>query len=163
MNVQLDSKREYQVEAVNAVVDLFKGQCAMHQYFSIVSWKPSDPHNGVGNKIDIFNEDILENLRKIQSSHGITQSISLLSLDFDIIMEKGTGKKYVYLKTILELNKHYGFTKFVIVVFNKYQLSHVKNFIDDTKEHFKSLYDEGSEKLKIFKKSITNIKYYYFH
>ena len=143
MKLKFDSNLEYQTEAVNAVTNLFKvkGQKPMLQYFTVSGQATLDSRRGIGNKIDISNEDILENLRKIQSYHKLAPSETLPSLDFNIEMETGTGKTYVYLKTIFELNKDYGFTKFIIVVPSVAIKEGVNKTIEITKEHFKGLYD----------------------
>ena len=75
-----------------------------------------DVEKGFGNRLVLLNEDILENLKQIQLSNGLKQSQELKSYDFTIEMETGTGKTYVYLRSIFEMNKKYGFTKFIIVV-----------------------------------------------
>lgn len=142
MKLKFDSNLDYQTEAVTAVTDLFKGQNSMLQYFTVSGQAGlMDAGQGIGNKIDISHEDILENLRKIQSYHKLAPSESLSSLDFNIEMETGTGKTYVYLKTIFELNKKYGFTKFIIVVPSVAIKEGVNKTIEITKEHFKGLYD----------------------
>ena len=141
MKLEFDSNLDYQTEAVNAVTELFKGQNSMHQYFTVSGQANLDSSQGIGNKIDISNEDILENLRKIQSYHKLAPSETLPSLDFNIEMETGTGKTYVYLKTIFELNKKYNFTKFIIVVPSVAIKEGVNKTIEITKEHFKRLYD----------------------
>ncbi|MDO5851942.1 MAG: DEAD/DEAH box helicase family protein [Methanobacteriaceae archaeon] len=141
MKLKFNPNLEYQKEAVKAVTDLFKGQNAMKQYFSVIDQLTFDGMQGVGNKLNITNDDILENLRKVQSLHKLAPSESLKSLDFNIEMETGTGKTYVYLKTIFELNKLYGFTKFIIAVPSVAIKEGVYKTIKITKEHFKSLYD----------------------
>ena len=141
MKLKFDSNLDYQTEAVNAVTDLFNGQNSMHQYFTVTGQATLDSSQGIGNKIDISNEDILENLRKIQSYHKLAPSETLSSLDFNIEMETGTGKTYVYLKTIFELNKKYDFTKFIIVVPSIAIKEGVNKTIEITKDHFKGLYD----------------------
>ena len=141
MKLKFDSNLDYQTEAVNAVTDLFEGQNSMLQYFTVSGQATLDSSTGIGNKIDISNADILDNLRKIQSYHKIAPSESLSNLDFNIEMETGTGKTYVYLKTIFELNKKYNFTKFIIVVPSIAIKEGVNKTIEITKEHFKGLYD----------------------
>ena len=141
MKLKFDSNLEYQTEAVNAVVNLFDGQKSLHQYFTVKGQTTLDSKEGIGNKIDLSNEDILENLRDIQSYHKIAPSETLPSLDFNIEMETGTGKTYVYLKTIFELNKEYGFTKFIIVVPSVAIKEGVNKTIEITKEHFDELYN----------------------
>ena len=74
-----------------------------------------DVEKGFGNRLVLLNEDILENLKQIQLSNGLQQSQELKSYDFTIEMETGTGKTYVYLRSIFEMNKKYGL-QFIIVV-----------------------------------------------
>ena len=140
MKLKFDSSLNYQTKAVNAVTALFKGQESMIQYFSVFGQSTLDG-GGVGNKINISNEKILENLRKIQSHNKLAPSESLNNLDFNIEMETGTGKTYVYLKTIFELNQKYGFTKFIIVVPSIAIKEGVNKTIQITKNHFKELYE----------------------
>ena len=71
---------------------------------------------GIGNRLTLLDDEILSNLRDVQLRNGVPRSDSLASGDFTVEMETGTGKTYVYLRTVFELNKRYGFTKFVIVV-----------------------------------------------
>ena len=146
MKLKFDSNLDYQTEAVNAVTNLFKGQKPMHQNFTVRGQLTLDSTQdsakyGFGNKLDISNEDILENLIKIQSYHKLAPSETLQSLDFNIEMETGTGKTYVYLKTIFELNKKYGFTKFIIVVPSVAIKEGVNKTIEITKDHFNELYN----------------------
>ena len=158
MKLKFDSNLKYQTEAVKAVTDLFKGQSAMNSYFSVNGQtgfdylhfnkdinefdKPEQKFGqGVGNKLTISDYDILENLRDVQKYQKLAPSDSLGSRDFNIEMETGTGKTYVYLKTIFELNKLYGFTKFIIVVPSIAIKEGVYKTIEITKEHFKGLYD----------------------
>ena len=74
--------------------------------------------NGVGNKLELVEDEILENLQAVQLRNGLPQTKTLKkgAYDFDIEIETGTGKTYVYLRTIFELNKTYGFKMFIIVV-----------------------------------------------
>ena len=145
MKLKFDSNLNYQTDAVNAVVDLFEGQNAMLQYFTVsgqASFSDTgEIGQGIGNKIDISNDDILENLRNVQIRNRLNPTQSLMSRDFNIEMETGTGKTYVYLKTIFELNKKYGFTKFIIVVPSIAIKEGVNKTIEITKDHFKGIYD----------------------
>ena len=156
MKLKFDSNLDYQTEAVKAVTDLFDGQSSMMSYFSINGqtgfdylqfqdgeYKQESQQfgQGVGNRLTISRYDILENLRKVQTFHKLAPSESLNSLDFNIEMETGTGKTYVYLKTIFELNKLYGFTKFIIVVPSIAIKEGVYKTIQITQDHFKGLYD----------------------
>ena len=144
MKLKFNSNLNYQNEAVQAVIDLFKDQTSMLQYFTVSGQAGlTDSGKGIGNKIvtDSNHEDILKNLRKVQTYHKLAPSESLPSLDFNIEMETGTGKTYVYLKTIFELNKNYGFTKFIIVVPSLAIKEGVNKTIEITKEHFEGLYN----------------------
>ena len=71
---------------------------------------------GVGNRLTLLDDEVLANLKDIQLRSGLPPSQCLESGDFTVEMETETGKTYVYLRTIFELNKRYGFTKSVIVV-----------------------------------------------
>src|SRR5690606_28115923 len=95
---------------------------------------------GVGNRLTLLDDELLKNLADIQLRGGLRPSASLGSGNFTVEMETGTGKTYVYLRTIFELNKRYGFTKFVIVVPSVAIKEGVYKTLQITEEHFKSLY-----------------------
>ena len=80
------------------------------------------------------------NLQNVQLRHGLVPSSSLDSLDYTVEMETGTGKTYVYLRTIFELNKRFGFTKFVVVVPSVAIREGVYKTLQITADHFRSLY-----------------------
>ncbi|MDL2246997.1 DEAD/DEAH box helicase family protein [Methanobrevibacter sp. OttesenSCG-928-K11] len=142
MKLKFNSNLDYQNDAIAAVTDLFEGQNSLMSYFTVEGQVSLDETTqGVANRLDISNEDILENLRKIQVKNRISPSEVLKSRDFNIEMETGTGKTYVYLKSIFELNKKYNFTKFIIVVPSLAIKEGVYKSIEITKEHFKGLYD----------------------
>jgi type III restriction enzyme len=71
---------------------------------------------GIGNRLNLLDDEILKNLNDIQLRNGLPNSSSLSSGDFTMEMESGPGKTYVNLRTIFELNRSTGFTKVVIVV-----------------------------------------------
>jgi len=101
----------YQREAVDAVVRLFKGQ--PRNTFDMAC------HEGVrGNCLSVPSEQIRANVLEILEGSGISADSACLAdtLDFCVEMETGTGKTLVYLKTIYELFRQYGFTKFIILV-----------------------------------------------
>ena len=83
---------------------------------------------------------MLANLKDIQLRNGLPPTASLDSGDFTVEMETGTGKTYVYLRTIFELNKRYGFTKFVIVVPSVAIKEGVYKTLQMTDDHFRALY-----------------------
>src|SRR5205085_3982761 len=84
---------------------------------------------------------VLANVRSIQERNGIPMCDSLDGMNFTIEMETGTGKTYVYLRTVFELHRLYGFTKFVIVVPNVAIREGVLASIDLLRDHLRSLYD----------------------
>jgi len=133
LKLKFDPKLDFQIDAINSVVDIFKGQVKkLFDYtFQIIP-----------NLLDLPKEKILENLQEIQKRNGLPLSNDLEKpYNFTIEMETGTGKTYVYLRTILELNKQYGFSKFIIVVPSIAIKEGVLKTLDITKEHFKQLYD----------------------
>ncbi len=88
----------------------------------------------------MLDDELLVNLDNIQIRNGLRPSASLASGDFTVEMETGTGKTYVYLRTIFELNRRYGFTKFVIVVPSVAIKEGVYKTLQITEDHFRSLY-----------------------
>ena len=122
MKLHFEPDLDYQRAAIDAVCDLFEGQDVCRTEFTVVRDIGSASvlfylnDLGIGNRLGIVDEEILRNLREIQVRNGLALSETLASGDFTVEMETGTGKTYVYLRTIFELNKRYGFTKFVIVV-----------------------------------------------
>jgi restriction endonuclease len=95
---------------------------------------------GVGNRLTLLDDQLLANLRNVQLRNGLAPSEQLNSGDFTVEMETGTGKTYVYLRTIFELNQRYGFTKFVIVVPSVAMKEGVYKSLQITQEHFRGLY-----------------------
>lgn len=148
MKLQFDANLEYQEHAVSSVVDLFRGQTPKQSNFTVSMYDSMGQgtffsSTGIGNKLELDEEDILDNLKEVQLRNGLRQSTALEhgKYDFDIEMETGTGKTYVYLRTIFELNANYGFTKFIIVVPSIAIKEGVKKSLDITKEHFDMLFD----------------------
>src|SRR3546814_9008862 len=64
---------------------------------------------GIGNRLSLLDDEIVTNLKDIQLRNGLPPSSALASGDFTVEMETGTGKTYVYLRTVFELNKRFGF------------------------------------------------------
>ena len=137
--------QEFQTEAVNAVADLLSGQEKSNMTFSIDDnggqIKLLQNDFGFGNKLEIDNDTLLSNMHSIQRRQKLPLSRDYDSRQFSIEMETGTGKTYVYTKTILELNKRYGFSKFIIVVPSVAIREGVFKSLQVTEEHFKNLYD----------------------
>jgi type III restriction enzyme len=96
---------------------------------------------GIGNKLKLLEKDILKNVQDIQLRNGLAPSKTLDSMNFTVEMETGTGKTYVYLRSVLELNRLYGFTKFIIVVPSVAIKEGVYKSLQMTEDHFRELYE----------------------
>jgi len=158
--------QQYQTDAVDAVVKVFAGQ----GHYDKVSYirdlgivKPqntqmridtgeegleiSDPLNDTGFKnelLELSDDQILMNIQNLQQQNNIKQSGSLVKdlgrCSLDIEMETGTGKTYVYIKTMFELNKLYGWSKFIVVVPSIAIREGVKKSFEMTQDHFMEHY-----------------------
>ncbi|EBA04700.1 type III restriction system endonuclease [Rhodobacteraceae bacterium HTCC2150] len=149
MKLHFEDNLDYQHAAIESVVDLFKGQEINRTEFTVThrsgdaaqgSFGITESALGIGNKLELLDDEILENMRAVQLRGGLRPSESLTSGDFTVEMETGTGKTYVYLRTIFELNKRYGFTKFVIVVPSVAIKEGTYKTLQVTREHFENLY-----------------------
>lgn len=150
MKLYFEDNLDYQLAAVNAVADLFQGQDVCRTEFTVTSQSNApmvqgqlgfvENELGIGNRLQLLDEEIVENLQAIQLRSGLRPTKTLASGDFTIEMETGTGKTYVYLRTIFELNKRYGFTKFVIVVPSIAIKEGTYKTLQITREHFENLY-----------------------
>jgi type III restriction enzyme len=146
MKLHFEPNLDYQLQAIDAVCDLFHGQETCRTEFTVtreaaggqLSFLENDL--GIGNRLTLLDDQLLGNLHAIQLRHGLAPSASLESGDFTVEMETGTGKTYVYLRTVFELNKRYGFTKFVIVVPSVAIKEGVYHTIETAAEHLKGLY-----------------------
>ena len=150
MKLQFNSELDYQVEAIEAITNIFKGQRQCQSNFTVIAGIDESGTEGklvtelgVGNKLEIDEEDILNNVREIQLKNGLPPSNKIRkdNYNFDIEMETGTGKTYVFLRTIFELNAKYGFTKFIIVVPSVAIKEGVVKSINMMTEHFKEIYN----------------------
>lgn len=143
MKLTFEPNLEYQQEAIGAVVGLFEGQSPENSdyRYSMRQDGEFDFIDGIGNRLTLFDEQILANLQRVQEQNDVAVSESLDGMHFSIEMETGTGKTYVYLRTIYELNKKYGFKKFVIVVPSVPIREGVLKNLEITKDHFHTLYN----------------------
>ena len=144
--------QQYQTDAVNAICNIFEGSEIKNSLFTIdvsndknfnymIEGEGISYFTGHGNKLSIDDFTMLENVQLIQEENDILRTKSLENKNFTIEMETGTGKTYVYTKTMLELNKRYGFTKFIIVVPSIAIKEGVFSSLNATEEHFKEKYD----------------------
>ncbi len=151
MKFRFDANQQYQKDAIDAVVGLFESQSLSAGDYE-VSLNPLLESSGqtliqnelgYGNRLIINDATLNKNLKEIQKWNGISSNddITTKEKNFTIEMETGTGKTYVYLRTIFELNKKYGFRKFIIVVPSIAIREGVLKSIEITLDHFRDLYN----------------------
>lgn len=152
--------QQYQTDAVDAVVKVFNGQ-GFHDKInyirdlgnteqnlsSQVSFDENEIMDDTGYKnelVELSDEQLLQNIQNLQSQNNIKLSPSLVKdlgrCSLDIEMETGTGKTYVYIKTMFELNKKYGWSKFIVVVPSIAIREGVKKSFEITVDHFMEHY-----------------------
>ncbi len=151
MKIKFNPDLDFQHDAINAITAVFEGQETCQTNFTVAAIPENRPlfgdseqgDLGIGNRLLLLDEDLLANVNQIQLRNGLAPSekVDSKSLDFTVEMETGTGKTYVYLRTIFELNQQYGFTKFIIVVPSIAIKEGVYKSLQITEEHFKGLYD----------------------
>jgi type III restriction enzyme len=133
----------FQTDAVSAVVDLFDGQERRQYTFTITNSAQMSLTDNLGfcNVLTITDERLLANMNAVQKKHSLPVTSDLSGNRFCIEMETGTGKTYVYTKTIYELHKQYGFTKFIVVVPSVAIREGVYKSFQITADHFADQYD----------------------
>ena len=142
---QFDDNLEYQKKAVNSVVELFRGLPKSLDSIYAERIRRSFTEKDPVRNIDIVRGNkLFQNLKKVQLKNGLftdEKAYNKHERDFTVEMETGTGKTYVYLRTILELHKEYGFKKFMIVVPSVAIRKGVEKSIEQLRDHFKRLYN----------------------
>ncbi|MDQ2730746.1 MAG: DEAD/DEAH box helicase family protein [Armatimonadota bacterium] len=119
MKIQFDNDQPFQAAATSSVTGLFEGQPLAQGQFEIrLESSEGLPITdlGRGNRLSLSEETLLTNLQAVQGRNSLPLSEKLEGRNFSVEMETGTGKTYVYLRTIYELHQRYGFSKFIIVV-----------------------------------------------
>ena len=149
LKFKFDAGLEYQREAIQSTVDLFTGMPTADAQFSLTSHSSSGLDiselgisNSIPNDREEFKELVLRNLHTVQERNSISKSSALDGMNFSVEMETGTGKTYVYLRTIFELRKVYGFRKFVIVVPSIAIREGVLASVEILREHLTGMYFE---------------------
>lgn len=143
MKIKFIRDQEYQLDAINSIVDIFQGQAIKAANFTVslddrINFFESEL--GIGNLLELTDEELLCNINNIQMRNGLPKSTDINGRNFTVEMETGTGKTYVYTRTIYELNKTYGFTKFIIVVPSVAIREGVYKSLEITREHFGEIY-----------------------
>ena len=143
MKIKFDSNQEFQLDAIRAVVDVFDGQPLARGEFEIrldAAGGEFLSEFGVGNLLTLDDGRLFENVRIVQGRNNLNPNEKLEGRNFSVEMETGTGKTYVYLRTIYELRKQYGFKKFIIVVPSVAIREGVQKNIELTADHFRDIY-----------------------
>ena len=160
---KFDPNQEYQLEAIAAVTDLFQGQPrAEFDAAALLSGGIA----AIPNRLDLDAQHIIENLQAVQVERGIQADENLETIEgsiptaegktqvqfpnFSVEMETGTGKTYIYLRTIFELNRLYGMKKFIIVVPFIAIREGVYKTLQITEEHFRGLYQNTPYRYYIY-------------
>ena len=158
--------QEYQTEAARSVVDVFEGQPknGLSLYRRDLGKKADQPileegledfDRGFKNsEIVLSRDELLQNIQRVQAGNAVKQSPSLSEglgkVALDIEMETGTGKTYVYIKTMFELHKAYGWNKYIVVVPSIAIREGVNQSFASTQKHFMEQYG-------------TNIRYFIYN
>ena len=161
MKLHFDPNQPFQLDAINAIVEIFEGQPLNHCDFdfSVTNESYLFHVDGIGNRLMLGEEQILENVKNIQKKNEISVSDKLDGMNFSVEMETGTGKTHVYLRTIYELNKKYGFKKFVIVVPSIAIREGVLKNLEITFEHFQNLYDKTPVNFDVYdSRRVSNLR-----
>lgn len=155
MKFTFEPDLQFQQEAIHSITGLFEGQPMEEaiQEYDLNEVNMLSLINGVGNHLVLSEEQLLANLHSIQETNQIEQSKALDGLNFSVEMETGTGKTYVYLRSIYELNKLYGFKKFVIVVPSVAIREGVLKNLEITHDHFQNLYDNVPVNFQVYDSS----------
>jgi type III restriction enzyme len=166
MKLQFDPNQQFQLDAVASITELFDGQPQGAPEYSVINVGDygglfagqARTELGVGNHLLLADEKLHANTRKIQALNDIEIADESAPLEawelfdvpansarrcphFSVEMETGTGKTYVYLRTIFELSQRYGIQKFIIVVPSVAIREGVLKNIEITADHFRALYN----------------------
>jgi type III restriction enzyme len=182
MKLQFDPNQTFQLDAVSAVADLFDGQPQAAGDFAIklsmgdgLFEGQERTELGIGNKLILDDEKLRENARLVQDRNDIEIADETTPLEswevfdgpanaprmcphFSVEMETGTGKTYVYLRTVFELSKRYGFQKFIIVVPSVAIREGVTHSITTMAEHFKTLYNTEAVSFVYSAKEVNKLR-----
>jgi type III restriction enzyme len=166
MKIQFDANQQFQLDAIEAITDLFEGQPQDAPEYAVINLGAMEglfagqdrTELGVGNQLLLAEDKLKANARAVQTRNDIEVANPEEELEgwelfdapanearrcphFSVEMETGTGKTYAYLRTIFELSRRYGFQKFIIVVPSVAIREGVLKNIEITAEHFRALYN----------------------
>src|SRR5690606_26985931 len=161
MKIQFEGNLDYQQDAIEAVVGVFKGQEKMQSNFSVLAPKNESiayaADLGYANHFNLYPKQLVDNVQQIQLANGLRisnpEEIDRHDLQFSIEMETGTGKTYVFTRSILEMNRLYGFKKFIIVVPSVSIREGINKSLQLTEEHFRQVFENTPYKYFIYDSS----------
>lgn len=164
MRILFDSNQWYQLQAIQAIADLFQGQS--NNTHAIQQFQLGTTISTASNTLDVSAEQILLNLQAVQEQNGIKPDTQLMPINetvvaefgqtkisfpnFSVEMETGTGKTYVYIRTALELFRRYGLRKYIIVVPSVAVREGVIKTLNITRDHLRSLYENIPYRFTIY-------------
>lgn len=183
MKIHFDPNQQFQLDAVAAVTNLFEGQPQSASSMTPINVGDfgemfagqAQTELGVGNQLVLDEAKLQENTRAVQHRFDIeiqdpaaelkvwehfdlSANIARNIPHFSVEMETGTGKTYVYLRTIFELSQKYGFQKFIIVVPSVAIREGVLKNLEITEEHFKILYNITPEYYVYDSKKVNKVR-----
>lgn len=167
----------YQTEAVESVTNVFAGQPFNDRFTyrrdaqierDVTNWMMTDEelYMGFANaKVQLDYGQLLENIRRIQTRNNIKLANTVVSngsgiCSLDVEMETGTGKTYVYIKTMFELNKQYGWSKFIVIVPSIAIREGVHKSFETMQEHFMEHYGKKARFFVYDSKNLSKIDSY---
>ena len=153
MRFKFESNQPFQLQAIESVAKLFDGQYHTTRQLDLTG----EGLAAIPNNLEVDDEAILQNLRRVQADNDLPADENLQCIEadipllgentnvhfpnFSVEMETGTGKTYVYLRSILELFRRYGLRKFIIVVPSVAVREGVLKTLEITQTHLRQLYD----------------------
>jgi len=152
MQIKFDANQEFQIQAIEAITNIFDGQPRVKTQITSALGFAALP-----NQLNLTTKELLANLQAVQEKNEIEQDKELISIErvvetaegkqlvkffnFSVEMETGTGKTYVYLRTAFELFQRYGMRKFIVVVPSVAVREGVLKTLEITKAHFRKEYN----------------------
>jgi type III restriction enzyme len=173
VRLQFDGNQLFQLRAIESVADLLRGQ--PRNIVDFTSAGKESLFGPVRNRLDLDDAQLLENLQVVQRQNGIVPDTALQTIEetirtvfgdhllrfpnFSVEMETGTGKTYVYIRTALELNRRYGFRKFIVVVPSVAVREGVIKSLKITQDHLRALYDNVPYRYTVYdSKNIAKVR-----
>jgi len=167
MKLKFNSNQQYQLDAIQAVINLFEGQPLNKGAYEVSMGKTAGlefTDKGVANELEFVSlETLAPNIQKVQFENNLSVNTPVQIIEngwhFSVEMETGTGKTYTYIRTIYELNKIYGFKKFIIVVPSVAIREGTLKNLDITHEHFQNIYNSPPINFSVYdSKKLTALR-----